>query len=264
MSQRKDDFVLKGVMEPLEIKNHALIADTGYDPLSTQPEWGNDPGLKTKKPHFVEIIHRAKFAMLCLDFINGDRQRRYFYVNENSIERNDPSSCSCYLPGIPFITGNNPIGCFELCSLPPNSCCPGHDHIVKTYFDRGIFDRQNFCWAIGFWAGEPSFYANEVKHTVCCNECCPLFDRCMSCYFPSVCGERVRYIRAEYCCWCVPMRTGNCNNCCGLCGPQTDMPYETCLVPVTTGLSEGEAENMVISLRNSVIEWNEYTLKGGF
>ncbi len=252
------DFAFFSLNSPL----FTLIITTCL--CSTQPEWGNSLGMKTRHINATGIVHRAKFAILGCDMCAGDRQRRYFYINENSIEINEPSSCSCYSPGIPFITGGNPLGCFECFSVPPNVCCGGQDHVKKIYFDRGIFDRQNCCWVIGFWGGEPSFFANELKHTVCCHDCCPTFDRMMSCYYPSVCGERVRFVPAEYCCWCVPLRTGYCGNCCGLCGPQTDMPYELCMMPVATGLDVGEADHMVDSFYTAVNEWNDYTGAGKY
>ena len=245
-------------------------------------------GIQMQNKNVLALKHRAKFADLCLDGCNGDLPRKYFYVWENSIEWNDPSSCSCWCPGIPFVTGDNLLGAFELCIIPvclggysfvmlfpyctsscalesldlllsysvitvalhitiiliithistpkstqPNFCCPGADNITKMYFDRGMFDQQNCCWNMKFYSGTPLFYANEIQHTCCFYKTPKFFDQIMSCYYPELCGERVRYIPAETYCWCCSVRANNCSNCYGLCGVATNEPNEGALRPVT-------------------------------
>lgn len=203
--------------------------------------------------------HRAKYATLCLDSCNGDLDRKYFWVWENSIETNDPTSCACMCPGIPFITGQNILGCFELFVVPPNVCCPGADNINKTYFDRGVFDTQSCCYKCGFFSGGHKFHANEIKHVCCCMECPDAYDQCLSCYWPELCGERVRYVPSTTCCWCWSTEASNCSNCCWLYGVKTGEPDECCLRPITTHLEKGEAERLAASFNASMEEWRAYT-----
>jgi hypothetical protein len=226
-----------------------------------QPAYGQDPGIQPQKKNVLELKHRAKFATLCLDNCNGDLPRKYFYIWENSIEMNDPTSCSIWCPGIPFITNDNPIGCFECCVVPPNCCCPGADNISKTYFDRGMFDHQSCCWKIGFFSGVPEFFANEIKHQCLCMECPNVYNKCMSCYWPELCGERVRYIPATTCCCCISTKASWLDNCCGICGPLNGQPSPFCLKGVTTHLDAGEAQRLTDSFNAAIQEWQAYTGK---
>ena len=206
--------------------------------------------------------HRAKFATIWLDSCNGELQRKYFYIWENSLEFNDPTSCSCVSPiGIPYVTGDNLTGAFQCCAVPPNFICPGADNIDKIYFDRGMFDHQSCCWAIGFYNGAPKFHANEIEHVCCCMSCPAVYDQCLSCYWPELCGERVRFLPAEGYCWCCSTRSGSCTNYFGLCGPKTGEPDEKWLRPVTTHLEVGEAQRLTDSFDAAMLEWRMYTGK---
>ena len=118
-----------------------------------QEDYGKDPGIQMQNKNVLQLRHRAKFANLLSDRCNSDLNRKYFYIWENAIEWNDPSACACWCPGIPYVTGQNLFGSFELCVIPPNCILPGADHINKMYFDRGLFDHQNCCWSIGFYSG---------------------------------------------------------------------------------------------------------------
>lgn len=59
---------------------------------------------------------------------------------ENSLEMNYPTACCCF---------------------PPNCCCPGVDHIYKSYYDRGIFDQQDCLHAIGCVSGDVTIFPGE-------------------------------------------------------------------------------------------------------
>jgi hypothetical protein len=224
-----------------------------------QSDFGNDPGISTQNKAYTRILHRTHFAHFWLDQCDGDKQRKYFYINENSLEWNYPMSCAIWLPGIPFVTGQNILGCFECCALPPNCCCPGFDTVTKVYFDRGMFDRQSCWWRMGFCSGEPQMFPNEVKRVFLCIECCDWFDELTACYFPALCGERVRYVPCTTCCCCCPTESTPLTNFCGLFGSATGEPNECCLMSVRTGLAPGEAEMFVAAFDVAHKDWMDYT-----
>ena len=230
---------------------------------SQQEDYGRDNGIQAQNRNVLELVHRAKFDTLCFDSCNGELNRKYFYVWENALEWNEPSTCSCMIPfGIPYITGDNFLGAFKLCAVQPNACCQGADDITKVYFDRGMFDRQSCCWSIGFFSGAPKFHANEIKHVCCFHDCPTAYDQFLSCYWPELCGERVRYLPAESYCWCCSTRSDWCTNFCSICGPKTGEPDERWLKPVVTHLVRGEGQLLTDSFNAAIREWGMYTGKG--
>jgi hypothetical protein len=50
--------------------------------------------------------------------------------------------------------------------FPANCICPGTDNIVKTYYDRGVFDKQSCLWSVGWFGGEPKFVNQVVSEEV--------------------------------------------------------------------------------------------------
>lgn len=235
-------------------------------PCAMQEGYGRDAGIQMQKDEStglsdtLHLKHRAKFATLGCDSCNGELNRKYFYVWENSLEWNEPEACGFVCPiGIPYVTGDNFAGAFQVCAIPPNCCCPGSDNVSKVYFDRGMFDHQSCCWTIGFFGGAPKFHANEIEHVCCCAPCPVAYDQFLSCYWPNLCGERVRYLPAEKYCWCCSTRSGACTNKCGLCGPKTGEPDEAWLKPVLTHLLVDEGEAISASFNSAMAEWRMYT-----
>jgi hypothetical protein len=225
-----------------------------YDPLSTQDKYGNDPGIAYRHHNAIQIKHRAKFANIWCDHCNADLQRKYFLVTENATVENYPTACAIYCPGIPFLT---PYHCWQCCSLPPNSLCPGHDHITTQHFDRGIYDRQGLCYTTGCLSGHPEFFPNEIGH-VCCFQPCPVFfDKCCSCWWPGCCGERVRMLPHTSFCCCCPTRVPKACSCFGLVGVRAGDPWVCCLVPVAAHLAPGEAAHLANSLITAKLEWTD-------
>jgi hypothetical protein len=230
------------------------------NPVATQEGWGDAPGITAQNKNVLALKHRAKFRNLCCDSCNGELPRKYFYIWENSIEFNDPNSCSLDCPiGIPYMTSDSFTGGFTICAIPPNYCCPGTDYIRKVYMDRGIFDHQSCCWHYGCMSGIGEMHPNEIRH-VCCFQPCPdFFDSCVSCYWPDLCGERVRWLPAKTCCCCISTEAGSCTNCCGLCGVETGQPDECWLKPVATHLEIGEAQILCDSFNAAYEEYKMYT-----
>jgi hypothetical protein len=224
-----------------------------------QAGYGDSPYISTVEAGYTRIVHRTHFAEYCIDGCDGDKDRQYFYINENSLEYNEPSSCSIYCPGIPFVTGQNLLGCYQVCSVPPNCCCPGADNIKKEYFDRGVFSRQNFCYTTGCVSGLPTMFPNEVQYMCCCCETPTACNQCLACYWPSLCGERVRYLPFENYCYCCPSRANACSNCCGLIGPKDGEPVSWCLIPIRTGLADGEAQSFCDAYEAAYLDWGENT-----
>ena len=142
-------------------------------------------------------------------------------------------------------------------SLPPNCICPGFDNVNHTYFDRGVFDRQNCCFYTGCLAGKPEMFANEVNHVCCFNDCPTCYNQCMACYFPCCFGERVRLLPAQMVCCCCSTRACWIHNCCGLCGIKEQEPLPCYIVPVAMHLLMGEAARFVESYTRSRTEWSQ-------
>lgn len=205
-----------------------------------------------------------QFEKFCIEHCDGEKDRRYFYINENSLEWNEPSSCAIFCPGIPFVTGQNPLGCYQAFAVPPNPCCPGADNITKVYFDRGMFDRQNCCFSSGCLDGIPKMHPNEIDYMCCCMKLPDWYSECVACYWPSMCGERVRFLPfTSFCCGCCNTEANWMTNFCSLCGPADGMPDTKCLLPVRTGLkvgtdgSKGEADLFTAAFEAAYLDWGE-------
>ena len=166
------------------------------DPLGRQEEYGSDVTMSMINGS-IGIVHKAKIAKICCDSCNGSKGRKYFWVLENAYETNFPITFPC--------------PCF-----PPNCCCPGIDHVKKTYFDRGPWDRQHCCFTLGCYNGDSFFHEGNVRHVCCFQDCCDCYNSWSACYCPTYCGDRVNFVPAERVCCCCPVRANWCNNCFGI------------------------------------------------
>lgn len=161
-----------------------------------RPNKKTPSGLITKRPNHVETIHEVQ-SLLCyifyhfsylLDYVKTlyrescwpawcpqwdyQTERDYFRVLENGYEFNKTYISPTFMK---FFLWNN-IGCFYLNAMvqycfhngwceciPPNCCCLSSDDITKTYFDRGVFDRQMCCFqdigGMHVYTGPPTVYA---------------------------------------------------------------------------------------------------------
>lgn len=227
------------------------MAQTGYadsnrgsnDNLSGQSDYGNHPSIVHKNRAQIEVAHRAKFAYIWCDHCNSDLQRKYLMIQENAIESNYPTSCAL------------PFGCFGECALPPNACCPGCDNVHHTFFDRGLFDRQNCYYRLGCISGDPLMFANEIRHVCCFTDCPVCYNQCQSCYWPWCCGERVRFLPATTVCCCCPTTACWIHNWCGICGIKDGEPLPCYINPVASHLADMEAGRFVESYTRTRADW---------
>lgn len=108
--------------------------------------------------------------------------RQYFHVLENGYESNKPVVMPTFLKFTSVCCLTCCFGC-DICivwcfskgmctCVPRNNWCNGVDVITKSYFDRGMFDRQ----AIGFdgccgngpiLGGTPKMFAGSCKYLGC-------------------------------------------------------------------------------------------------
>lgn len=177
--------------------------------------------------------------------------------------------------------------------IPPNCCCPGIDNIEKEvrnsnrkhdsfpklkttasrnngheikenrtfspqHFDRDHFDMQSCCWYVKCLNGAPSAYGKERSWMCCCMKCCSCWSQCIENQFPCICGDRVRILPFQKCCWVIPNSYNWFCNCCSLCGFETGDPicmdacYLNCLVL-------GEGEKVAAAINNSRADWTTRT-----
>lgn len=214
-------------------------------PVSTQDVYGVDPTLRMIN-HSIKVVHKAKIASICCDCCDGTRARKYAWVLENAYEQNHPLG----FPYVPFFP----------CILPPNCVCMGIDNVSKTYFDRGVFDRQSCWFRSGCFAGPGSFKAGVVKYVCCCVPCCDCCNNMLSCYNYACCGERLQYVPSETCAWCCPTRSCWLFNCFRLCGPENGEPLILCAF--ATHLLQGESERLLSGLEMARAEWSQKTERG--
>lgn len=160
-----------------------------------------------------------------------DRSRKYFVVLENGYEDNNPTGCTL--------------------------CCCAVDMVHKSYFDRGIYNQQGCLRGIGILSGAPSVHANNVKHICCCVDCPDGCNDCLACYWPSLCGDRIRYLPFQTYCCCCPMRACACNNCLGLCGPKNGEPL--LLLNFLGSLRVGSAPALEQAMESSRAGWKART-----
>jgi len=203
----------------------------------TQPSlYSNDPAVSTNSPEKIDIIykvhyHKSESCVKCFDCI--DKRRKYDLILENSIERNNPTSCCC---------------------LPPNCCCPGEDHIIKTYYDRGPWDMQACAWKSGCVSGTPTPFPNSRIIVCCCKDCCVCWNDYSECYITECCGDRIRMTPGDYWCWCCPNRACWIHNWCGLCGLKSGQPLY--LYPLIDCLKAGTGETAASALFYTRALWS--------
>ena len=224
--------------------SYSAAATKESESLGLQEVYGDDPTLRLTHDS-IRIVHKAKIATLCCDNCDGSRRRKYSWVLENAIEKNIPR-------GFPYLPCP--------CDLKPNCCCIGVDNIDKTYFDRGIFDRQSCLFSSGFLAGPGSLHVGPIKRVCCCVTCCDCYNAVTSNNIYCCCGERVLYVPAETCCWCLPTRSCWVFNCFRLNGFEDGEPLLAC--PLATHLALGEGVKLAESLERARAEYSQKTGKG--
>ena len=209
---------------------------------------GTDVGITTERPGIIRVLHSATFFNYpCA----SSSKRRYFRVLENGIEQNVPI-CSCLKLAPPM--------CAKMCSKYCTCCCMEccfYDLIEKSYFDRGYYDMRDCLHWTMILQGAPKPFAGEVKHICCCVNCSQGCNELMSCYFPNVCGDRVRYVPCETYCCCCSTRANCFSNFFGLCGPRDGEPLT--LLSFEDCLAVGEAERVVAAMINARTMWSKRT-----
>lgn len=204
--------------------------------------YGTHKAIQTVEQNKIQIIKAARFANLnnccfACDSCDGSKDRKYYYVLENGYEYNYPAACSLLC-----------------CVIPPNCCCPGRDCISKTYFDRGIYDRQTFCFQIGALNGQPTIYEGPSKAVCCCMECCDCWNYCVSGYFVCCCGEKLSMLPYERFCWCCPARACWLHNYCSLCGPKNGEPIPCVSFTIASHLESKDEGAAVAQTMNGARE----------
>lgn len=127
--------------------------------------------------------------------------------------------------------------------------------ITFQYYDRGIYDTQHWKWRVGCLQGDPSLHANERRIT-CFRMACPKFcNQFMECYTPYLCGERLRVVPQETCCYCCSNRASWCTNFCGLCGYIDGEPLAISPCAFVGSLIDGEAVKLLYSMSSSRARW---------
>jgi len=210
-----------------------------------------DVAMQTENPGYIKRIYTAEWFGECwycrasstipwainvqsggvyCDMMGCNKSRRhYFYVLENAYED----------------------------SFSINGCCLVTDLINKQHFDRGVYEMETCCWKIGCLNGAPAPHANQVKYVCCCQPCPDIYNNCAACYFPSICGDRVRFLPFEYYCFCCPNRATCFSNCFGLCGPMTGEPLM--LFYFIDCLKVGSGPELVQALDTARANWRSRT-----
>lgn len=93
------------------------------------------------KAHFRKPVCCCECIYDCLH--THTDARKYLYALENGMEFNNAIMCA---------------PCFT-----PSCCCPIFDNVSKSYFDHGLWNKQNCLWGIGFFKGNGFFFANNSK-----------------------------------------------------------------------------------------------------
>lgn len=212
------------------------------DALFVQSGYGDTQAIQTIAPNTIQVRHKAKFAKICFDSCDGTKDRKYFWVLENSWEANYPTACA--IPGVP-------------CKVPPNCLCPGEDHIWKQYYDRGAYNKQDFYRSIGCISGDATVIDNEIKQVCLCMTMPSCCSQLTSGWFNCCYGERVRLLPYEKFCWCCSVRAGSCQNCCRLCGPESGQPCECFLLPLAIHLASGESAKVALQINTVRAQWQQ-------
>lgn len=159
-----------------------------------------------------------------------DNTRLYFYVLENGYEYSVP---------IPVFD--------TFCTLMVR------DHIYRYYFDGGIYARNNPCWLSQCMRGKTEIFSGEIQHVFMGENCSPSLNRFANCYWPRICGERVRVVPADTICFIVPTRANMLCNFCGFCGPKDGEPL--CLLELVNSLKQGSAARLSRELEEARASW---------
>lgn len=101
------------------------------------------------------------------------------------------------------------------------------------------------------------------KYVCCCSDCNECCNGCEEGgYWTSVCGDRLRFQRTEWCCWFMENKADWCSNYCGLCGLKNGEP--TCLDSAPVGfdlwcLEQGTAEDFASKINAARTAWRTRT-----
>jgi hypothetical protein len=209
--------------------------------MTTKNKLNNDiaPAIQLVDPKNIKIIHSVKFKFCCPELCNISRNRKYFHVLENSYEYNSPAALPC-------------IPC-----MPPNICCGGNDSVTKTFFDRGVFDQEDFFHQSGFVSGPVKLMSGTRTYQclyIDCNPCCNEFCDCCMCFDH---GEKVRIVPFENICWCCSNEANYCDNMCGICGLKTGEPRITC--NFINNLDDGQSKLLQDAFSKARIQWSKRT-----
>ena len=168
--------------------------------------------------------------------------------------------------------------CFSkgLCTcVPRNNCCNGVDVISKSYFDRGVFDRQaiafdGYCGTDSILGGYPKMYAGSCKLSIlllkfyvilscfaaqyvcCCVDCPEMGNQCMECYFPVCCGGRV-FVQPYQTVFGYSLTSFWLCNFCSLCGLKDGEPL--CLLEVIRCLVDDDTGPLRNNLESAYNAW---------
>lgn len=243
--------------------NPQAVTPMGVPRRTAKTPHGNAAQIQTMDPLNIRIMYKAEFEYFCCaqwcygggNFHNVP-ERKYLHVLENGYEFNIPNSC---------------LGC----------CC-SHDVVFKFFFDRGVYSQKGFAWKCGCLKGDPSLYANYSMyhlsvsarlranftfHTgryVCfCMDCPDSINQCLSCYYPSMCGDRVMVLSSETVCCCCPTRACWWNNCCGLCGVKEGDPLPQYSYPFVFSLIPGTGMELAANMDNARNMWKQRLAGGG-
>ena len=132
---------------------------------------------------------------------------------------------------------------FSLISSPPSQ-----------HYDQDFYETRSCLWACKFLKGAPTAFPRERKWVCLCMQCCDLYNQLQECHHPACCGERVRLIPFDYCCWCIPNKSAWYCNYFGLCGLADGEPL--CLRHwFVSSLIFGEAEKLAASINTAREDW---------
>ena len=154
---------------------------------------GSSPYIATQSEGEIRIFYRAKIGPTLIDTCFATPlDRYYFYVLENGIEYNEPF---CF---------KLPFNYFPLV-IPPNCFCRGEDNIKKIYFDGGKWDRTGICFLIGSYLGPGTMKTDSFQLVCCCTDCPSTVNNMVDCWWPQICGHRIRIQSYSSAYWILPV-----------------------------------------------------------